>query len=84
MTGGPPDAWPEDAGERLVRLAHDLRSPLVVVRGFAELLAERPGIADEQRAEFVQRILEGARELEAILDAERASRPLEPEPGPPR
>lgn len=75
---GPAGDWPTDPAQRLVRLAHDLRSPLVAVRGFAELLAGRPDAPPEQRAEFAQRILDGAQELQAILDDERASRPLDP------
>ena len=76
MSGAPTD-WPGDPQERLVKLAHDLRSPLVVVKGFVELLATRPDLPEEQRAEFLDRVLTGARELEEILDAERASRAVE-------
>ena len=76
MSGARTD-WPGDPQERLAKLAHDLRSPLVVVKGFAELLATRPDLPEEQRAEFLDRVLTGAREIEEILDAERASRPLD-------
>ncbi len=65
----------EDAAERLRILVHDLRTPLTVVGGFADLLESRGDrLSPEQRAEFVARIAEGARELRAILDAERAGR----------
>lgn len=74
---GPAGDWPTDPAQRLVRLAHDLRSPLVAVRGFAELLAGRPDATPEQRAEFARHILDSAREMEAILDDERASRLLD-------
>lgn len=66
---------PEDPHERLVRLVHDLRTPLTVVGGFADLLEARgEQLSAEQRAEFTARLAEGARELRAILDAERAER----------
>lgn len=78
MTGpAAPEAWPDDPHERLVKLAHDLRSPLVVVKGFAELLTARPDLAPGQQAEFLARIAAGAQELQDVLDAERASRPLD-------
>ena len=50
MTGT--GAWPEDPEERLTRLVHDLRTPLTIVQGFAELL-ERGGatVPDARRAE---------------------------------
>ncbi len=71
-----PAELPEDPAERLVSLVHDLRTPLTVVAGFADLLAARgEGMTPEQRTEFVARVAEGARELRAILDAERATRP---------
>lgn len=68
--GGPP----ADPEARLVQLVHDLRTPLTIVTGFAELLECRGNLTEEQRAEFVGRIAEAARELGAILDAERAAR----------
>jgi signal transduction histidine kinase len=50
------------------RIRHDLRSPLTIVAGFAEVLsADRP-IADEARREYAQRILTAAKELRAMLD----------------
>jgi signal transduction histidine kinase len=50
------------------RIRHDLRSPLTIVAGFAEVLsADRP-IADETRREYAQRILTAAKELRAMLD----------------
>lgn len=64
-----------DANERLLKLVHDLRTPLTVVAGFAELL-ERGGdrLADEQRDEYIGRIATAARELREILDDERTQR----------
>jgi signal transduction histidine kinase len=63
------------ADERLVKLVHDLRTPLTVISGFTELLergVER--LTEEQRREYVARIGAAARELRDILDNERAER----------
>jgi signal transduction histidine kinase len=61
--------------ERLVTLVHDLRTPLTIVQGFADLLARSSdGLTDDQRAEYVQRIAAAAGEMKAILDEERVRR----------
>jgi signal transduction histidine kinase len=71
MTGG--ERASED--ERIARLAHDLRTPLTLVAGFAELLERRgEALSEAERAEYVTRIADGAREMRAILDAEREAR----------
>ena len=56
---------PEDERRRL---RHDLRSPLTIVAGFAEVLAGDKPIADESRREYAQRILTAAKELRRMLD----------------
>lgn len=59
----------------ILTLVHDLRTPLAVVAGFAELLERRVAdLTEEQRADYVARIAEGAREMRDILDAEGAPR----------
>lgn len=63
------------AEERVVRLVHDLRTPLTIITGFAELLErQRETLSDAQRDEYVARIASAARDLGRILDEERASR----------
>ena len=64
---------PDD--ERLTKLVHDLRTPLTVVAGFAELLVRRGADLDPaQRDEYLSRIVDGAQEMRSILDEERATR----------
>ena len=64
---------PDD--ERLTKLVHDLRTPLTVVAGFAELLQRRGAdLPPEQRDEYLSRIVDGAQEMRSILDEERATR----------
>jgi signal transduction histidine kinase len=42
----------EDPLERRRRLRHDLRTPLTVVSGFAEVLAAEKPVADEDRRDY--------------------------------
>jgi K+-sensing histidine kinase KdpD len=61
--------------ERLVSLVHDLRTPLTIVQGFADLLARRGAeLTEEQRDEYVSRIVAAASEMKSILDDERTRR----------
>jgi K+-sensing histidine kinase KdpD len=61
--------------ERLVSIVHDLRTPLTIVQGFADLLSRRgESLSSEQREEYVTRIAAAAGEMKAILDDERARR----------
>lgn len=50
------------------RLRHDLRTPLTIVAGFAEVLAGEREIGDEDRREFAQRIQDAAEDLRKLLD----------------
>jgi signal transduction histidine kinase len=50
------------------RLRHDLRAPLTIVAGFAELLASDKPITDENRREYAARIRSAADELRTMLD----------------
>jgi K+-sensing histidine kinase KdpD len=64
----------------LRRLVHDLRAPLTVAQGFADLLAQRANaLPPEQRAEYAQRIADAMVEMRKLLD----DAPREPrgEPG---
>jgi signal transduction histidine kinase len=54
--------------DRRRRLRHDLRSPLTIITGFAELLASEKPIADTVRREYAARIQAAAIELRTMLD----------------
>jgi signal transduction histidine kinase len=55
--------------ETLRKLRHDLRSPLVVISGFAQLLGGDRPISDQERREYADRILRASQELEALMDS---------------
>ena len=66
---------PDPAEERLVRLVHDLRTPLTVITGFCELLERQSDkLTEEQRKEYINRVALAATELREILDSERTER----------
>jgi signal transduction histidine kinase len=68
-------SWPTDPDERLAKLVHDLRTPLTIVQGFAELLDRGHTTLDEdRRSEYLGRIAQAGREMKDILDAEREDR----------
>jgi signal transduction histidine kinase len=60
------DASPDD---RRRRLRHDLRTPLTIVSGFAEVLAGDRAISDADRREYASRIQAAAVEISDIVDA---------------
>lgn len=55
--------------EALRRLRHDLRTPLTIVAGFAEVLGSDRVIAEADRREYAGRIQAAAAEIRALLDA---------------
>lgn len=56
---------PEDERRRI---RHDLRTPLTVVTGFAEVLAAEKPVPDDARRDYARRIGEAADEIRTVLD----------------
>ena len=54
--------------ETLKRLQHDVRSPLVVISGFAQLLSTDSDLSHDDRREYAGRIEEAARDLTRLID----------------
>ena len=50
------------------RLRHDLRTPLTIVAGFAEVLAADRPISDADRRDFATRIVTAAGEIRDLID----------------
>jgi len=50
------------------RLRHDLRTPLTIVAGFAEVLAADRQISEQDRKEFATRIQDAAAEICKLID----------------
>jgi len=51
------------------RLRHDLRTPLTIVAGFAEVLAADRPLSDADRRDYATRIVNAAHEIQALIDA---------------
>jgi signal transduction histidine kinase len=64
--------------ERRRRLRHDLRTPLTIVSGFAEVLAGDRTISDADRREYASRTHAAAIEIGELVDQllEDGVRPL--------
>jgi signal transduction histidine kinase len=56
-------------GDSRRRLRHDLRTPLTIVAGFAEVLAADRPISDQDRRDFAKRIQDAATEIRELIDA---------------
>jgi K+-sensing histidine kinase KdpD len=62
----------EGGDDRLGWLVHALRTPLTIVEGFADALSSRGAqMSEEERAEYLERIGEAAREMRDLLDGAR-------------
>jgi signal transduction histidine kinase len=55
--------------EEITRLRHDLRTPLTVVIGFAELLASDRELTDDQRRDYASRVLGAGVEMRELIDS---------------
>ena len=54
--------------EALRRLRHDIRSPLVVISGFAQLLAGDRELSKDDRRSYASRIEKAAQDLQQLID----------------
>ena len=60
----------EEVGlDGLNRLRHDLRTPLTVVIGFAEILSGDRPLSDDDRRDYAERVLSAAIEIREMIDA---------------
>ena len=55
-------------GEALRRLRHDIRSPLVVISGFAQLLGGERELTSQERRDYAGRIETAARDLQQLVN----------------
>jgi signal transduction histidine kinase len=51
------------------RIRHDVRTPLTIVTGFAEVLAADRPVSEDDRKDFARRILDAGQEIRTMLDA---------------
>jgi signal transduction histidine kinase len=58
----------ELTAEQRRKLRHDLRTPLTIVGGFAEVLAADRRISDADRREYAARIQSATAEIRELLD----------------
>lgn len=72
LTGSLQKQWDMEQRQReqIIRLSHKLKTPLTIIKGNAELLAE-DDLTEEQRAQ-VEAILQGAEQTRAYLGKIRA------------
>jgi signal transduction histidine kinase len=63
------DADPVPDAEARRRLRHDLRTPLTIVAGFAEVLAADRPLSEADRRDYAARIVNAAREIRELIDA---------------
>ena len=62
---------PEHEPDGLAELRHDLRTPLTVVIGFAEILSGERPLTDDERRDYAQRVLSAGIEMRGLIDSAR-------------
>ena len=79
LTGSLQKQWDMEQRQReqIIRLSHKLKTPLTIIRGNAELLAE-DDLTEEQRAQ-VEAILQGAEQTRTYLGKIRAELDVKPD-----
>jgi signal transduction histidine kinase len=61
----------DGAPDGIAKLRHDLRTPLTVVIGFAEILSGERPLTDEERRDYAQRVLSAGIEMRELIDSAR-------------
>lgn len=51
----------------LAHTAHELKTPITIIRGFAEILLEVPHLEEEKRQEILQRIVQTTERMERLI-----------------
>jgi signal transduction histidine kinase len=62
---------PDDTPDGMAKLRHDLRTPLTVVIGFAEILSGERPLTDDERRDYAQRVLSAGIEMRELIDSAR-------------
>ena len=62
---------PDPGIDGLAQLRHDLRTPLTVVIGFAEILSGERPLTDDERRDYAQRVLSAGIEMRGLIDSAR-------------
>jgi signal transduction histidine kinase len=62
------------ASDGFSRLRHDLRTPLTVVIGFAEIMAGERPLSDAERRDYAGRVLSAAKEIRELIDGAKLDR----------
>ena len=62
---------PDPAPDGIAKLRHDLRTPLTVVIGFAEILSGERPLTDDERRDYAQRVLSAGIEMRELIDSAR-------------
>ena len=57
------------------RIRHDVRTPLTIVTGFAQVLAGDRPVSDDDRRDYARRILDAGQEIRTMLDELLEDRP---------
>jgi signal transduction histidine kinase len=55
----------------LSQLRHDLRTPLTVVIGFAEIMAGERSLTEAERRDYAERVLSAGIEIRELIDSAR-------------
>jgi signal transduction histidine kinase len=62
---------PDETPDGIAKLRHDLRTPLTVVIGFAEILSGERPLTDDERRDYAQRVLSAGVEMRELIDSAR-------------